>query len=88
MPVGSAYSGDAAADGTYDAEVTTESGTYTVPVEVENGEVTHVEWPNGGAMHVYGGELTGGSASGTNSRGESVDIQISDPSYNSEPNDE
>jgi len=63
-------------DGIYDAEVTTNSGTYTVPVEVEDGEVTHVQWPNGGDMSVDGAQLDGGSASGTNSRGETVDIEI------------
>lgn len=64
------------ADGTYDATVTTPSGTYTVPVEVEDGEVTHVNWPNGGNMSVSGGELEDGEASGYNSRGDSVDIDI------------
>lgn len=68
-----------AEDGTYDAVVTTDSGSYTVPVEVEDGEVTHVEWPNGGAMSVNGAELdSDGNATGTNSRGDSVDISIDD----------
>jgi hypothetical protein len=40
------------------------------------------DWPNDGA------ELEDGAASGTNSRGDSVDVKIDDPSYNSEPNDE
>jgi len=61
---------------TYDATVTTESGNYTVPVEVESGEVTHVYWPNGGAMTVSGAEIEGNYASGTNSRGDSVQIEI------------
>ena len=63
-------------DGTYDATVTTSSGSYTVPVEVENGEVTSVEWPNGGNMTVSGADLDGREASGYNSRGESVDIEL------------
>ncbi|OFW89293.1 MAG: hypothetical protein A3B66_00465 [Alphaproteobacteria bacterium RIFCSPHIGHO2_02_FULL_46_13] len=63
-------------DGTYDAIVTTDSGSYTVPVEVENGEVTHVEWPNGGNMSVRGADLYDGSASGYNSRGDSIEIEI------------
>ena len=63
-------------NGTYDAVVTTSSGSYTVPVEVEDGEVTHVEWPNGGHMSVDGGELDGEYASGTNSRGDYIDIEI------------
>lgn len=69
-------------DGTYDATVTTDSGSYSVPVEVEDGEVTQVYWPNGGDMTVYGGEISDGEASGTNSRGESVSIELED--YNDE----
>jgi hypothetical protein len=68
-------------DGTYDAEVETDSGTYSVPVEVENGEVTEVHWPNGGNMHVNGAEIENGEATGTNSRGDSVKIQIDDSEY-------
>lgn len=63
-------------DGTHDATVTTKSGTYTVPVEVEDGKVTHVEWPKGGNMSVDDAELDDGTASGTNSRGEDVEIEI------------
>ena len=80
--VSSGARADDAPDGTYDATVTTSSGSYSVPVEVEGGEVTHVEWPNGGNMSVSGAELENGEASGTNSRGEAVDIEIDDPSYN------
>ena len=77
-----------AEDGTYDALVTTDSGTYTVPVEVEDGEVTHVIWPNGGEMSVDGGELSDGEAYGTNSRGDDVSIEIDDYSYDEEDEDE
>lgn len=63
-------------DGTYDATVTTESGTYTVPVEVEDGEVTGVYWPNGGQMHVLGGDIDGSSASGSSYDGRWVDVEI------------
>ncbi len=63
-------------DGTYDATVTTSSGSYTVPVEVENGEVTIVHWPNGGNMHVYGATVEDNSATGSNSRGDSIDIEL------------
>ncbi len=77
----SAYSygslSDNISDGTYDAEVTTDSGSYTVPVEVENGEVTHVDWPNGGNMSLNGANLNSfGEASGYNSKGDSVTIEI------------
>ena len=71
-------------DGTYSATVTTDSGSYTVPVEVEDGEVSRVEWPNGGNMHVYGGDLDGDKAFGRNSDGESVHVQIDDLEYESE----
>lgn len=63
-------------DGTYDATVRTSSGSYTVPVEVENGEVTAVEWPNGGNMSVRGADIDGREASGVNSRGDRVQIEI------------
>jgi len=63
---------------TYDAEVTTDSGTYSVPVEVEDGEVTYVHWPSGGNMHVYGGDLDDGYASGINSRGDIIQVEIND----------
>ena len=76
FPLNSFAEDEAIEDGTYDATVTTNSGSYTVPVEVEDGEVTYVHWPNGGDMHVYGGDIEDGSASGANSRGDSVDIEI------------
>ncbi len=63
-------------DGTYDATVTTSSGTYSVPVEVEDGEVTHVEWPNGGHMSVDGAEIEDSEAEGYNSRGDLIEIEI------------
>lgn len=63
-------------DGTYDARVTTDSGTYSVPVEVENGEVTRVEWPNGGRMHMYGADIEGSEATGYNSDGNRIQIEI------------
>lgn len=63
-------------DGTYDATVTTSSGSYKVPVEVQDGEVTHVEWPSGGNMSVNGADIQDGEASGYNSRGDSVDIEL------------
>lgn len=65
-----------AEDGTYDATVTTDSGTYTVPVEVEDGEVSLVHWPNGGDMHVYGADISNGEAQGYNSRGDMVQIEV------------
>ena len=63
-------------DGIYDATVTTSSGTYSVPVEVEDGEVTSVHWPNGGNMAVNGADIEDGEASGYNSRGENINVEI------------
>jgi len=62
----------------YDATVTTDSGSYSVPVEVEDGEVTQVHWPNGGDMTVSGAEISGGEATGFNSRGDSVSVELDD----------
>lgn len=55
--------------------------SYSVPVEVEDGEVTVVHWPNGGNMIVSGAEISDGEASGVNSRGDSVNIEL-DEDYN------
>ena len=65
-------------DGTYDAVVTTDSGSYTVPVEIEDGEVTYVHWPNGGDMTLFGAEIIDCEATGTNSRGDSITIEVED----------
>ena len=62
----------------YDAEVTTDSGIYTVPVEVEDGEVSKVYWPNGGAMTVTDADLEDNEADGTNLRGDSIHIELED----------
>lgn len=67
-----------AEDGTYDATVRTDSGSYSVPVEVEGGEVTQVHWPSGGNMSVSGAEISDGEATGVNSRGDSVSIELED----------
>ncbi|MBI5149833.1 MAG: hypothetical protein HZA28_03575 [Candidatus Omnitrophica bacterium] len=78
-----------AEDGTYDGVVTTDSGSYTVPVEVEDGEVTYVHWPNGGDMTVSGAEISDGEADGINSKGDSVHIEIDDyPDESSGADDE
>lgn len=73
-----------AEDGTYDATVTTSSGTYTVPVEVEDGEVTHVHWPNGGDMSLSGADISGDEADGVNSRGDSIHVELDDYSSDSD----
>jgi hypothetical protein len=75
-------------DGTYDAQVETDSGTYSVPIEVENGEVSEVHWPNGGNMSLRGAEIEDGEATGTNSRGDSVRIQMDDSEFSNEESSE
>ncbi len=75
-------------DGTYDAIVTTESGSYTVPVEVEDNAVAQVYWPNGGDMNVEGADLQGNEASGNNLRGDSVAIEIDDPTFTPQDGDD
>lgn len=68
---------EALEDGTHDAYVRTDSGKYKVPVEIENGEVTKVHWPNGGNMRVRGAEIdSSGEAVGKNSDGDSIRIEI------------
>ena len=67
----------AMSDGAYDAYVKTDSGRYKVPVEVEDGEVTKVRWPNGGNMRVRGADLdSDGEAVGRNSDGDRIKIEI------------
>lgn len=68
-------------DGTYDARVRTDSGTYRVPVEVEDGEVTSIRWPNGGRMRLRGAEIDDSEAVGRNSEGNRFKIEIDDLEY-------
>ena len=64
-------------DGTYSAIVNTDSGSYNEAVDVSNNSVVIVHWENGGNMNVYGAMLDENcSASGTNSRGDQISIQI------------
>lgn len=68
-------------DGTYDARVKTDSGTYRVPVEVEDGEVTSIRWPNGGRMRLRGAEIEDGEAVGRSSDGDRIRIEIDGLEY-------
>ena len=68
-------------DGTYDAHVKTDSGTYRVPVEVEDGEVTSIRWPNGGHMRLHGAEIEDDEAVGRSSDGDRFRIEIDDLEY-------
>jgi hypothetical protein len=87
MPIAVLSSAALGRDGTYDATVTTESGSYSVPVEVEGDEVALVYWPNGGEMHVHGADLdSDGETSGYNSRGDWIQVEIDN--YDSEEDEE
>ena len=61
-----------------DARVRTDSGTYRVPVEVEDGEVTKVYWPNGGNMRVRGADIEDGEAIGRDYDGNRIRIEVED----------
>jgi hypothetical protein len=65
-------------DGTYCAEVeyynpsTGTRNTYDLDVEVEDGELTVIHWPNGGWLdetHFYPKDITGGECEFTSDRG-------------------
>jgi len=68
-------------DGRYSARVRTDSGTYRVPVDVVDGEVRVIHWPNGGRMRVRGAELDDDAAIGRTSRGDAVRIEVDDLDY-------
>ena len=76
-----AFAESSPVDGTYDARVRTDSGTYRVPVEVEDGEVTSIRWPNGGRLRLRGAEIEDGEAVGRNSDGDRLRIEIDDLEY-------
>lgn len=94
--VSASESSEAYPDGTYAADIdyynpdTGTRSTYTLNVEVENNEVTVIQWSNGGwldSTHFSPEELdSNGSCSFTDDRGNSYDIQItgSETSYTDE----
>lgn len=72
-------------DGTYTAEVdyynpeTGTSSTYTLDVEVENGELTVIHWPNGGWLdesHFTPEDITSGSCSFTSDEGNEYTVTL------------
>ena len=75
-------------DGEHEAEVqyynphTGTSSTYTLTVDVENGEVVKIYWPNGGWLdesHFTGADLDeDGNASFTSDKGYEYNITITD----------
>ena len=66
-------------DGSYRARVRTDSGTYRVPVEVRDGQVESIRWPDGGRMKLRGAEVgQDGEATGRNYDGDRFKIQLDD----------
>lgn len=74
-------------DGTYDAEIdyynpeTGTRSTYTLEVEVENGELTVIHWPNGGwldSSHFYPPDITSGYASFESDEGYEYEVRLLD----------
>jgi hypothetical protein len=65
-------------DGIYESNVTMDSGTYSVPVEVYDGEVVKIEWPNDKGVTVTGAKINEGEADGIDSDGNSVVIKLKD----------
>jgi len=74
-------------DGTYDAEVdyynpeTGTRSTYTLEVEVENGELTVIHWTNGGwldSSHFYPPDITSGYASFESDEGYEYEVRLLD----------
>lgn len=64
-------------DGDYSARVRTDSGTYRVPVEVRDGEIDSIRWPNGGRMKLRGAEVDeDGEAIGRNYDGDRFRIEL------------
>lgn len=88
----STFSEEAYPDGTYCAEVeyynpnTGTRNTYTLNVDVENNELTVINWPNCGWLddsHFYPEELdTDGSCSFTSDKGYEYTIKITGPECN------
>jgi len=81
LVIPSAFADSNPVDGTYDARVKTDNGTYRVPVEVEDGEVTSIRWPNGGRMRIRGADIEDGEAVGRSSDGDRFRIEIDDLEY-------
>jgi hypothetical protein len=73
-----AYSYVLSEDGRFEAKVTTDSGTYSVPVEVLDGEVVQIDWTNEKKVAVSGAKINDGEATGVDSNGDSVSIKLKD----------
>ena len=73
-----AYSYVLAENGSYEATVTTDSGIYSVSVEVYDGEVVQINWPNDEEMTISGAKINDGEATGVDQNGETVNIKLKD----------
>ena len=68
----------------YNAQIETDDGTYHVPVQVRDGEVTSVRLPRGKKMSLRGADLNEGEATGSDFYGDRVKVKIEDSSYDQE----
>ena len=73
-----AYSCVLSEDGRYEAIVTTDSGTYSASVEVYDGEVVRIYWPNDEDTTVSGAKINDGEATGVDQNGDTVSIELKD----------
>lgn len=78
---------DEISDGTYCAEVeyynpnTGTRNTYELDVEVEDGNLTQINWPNGGWLdetHFYSEDISSGECSFTSDRGYRYTVTLGD----------
>ena len=75
-------------DGTYDAHVAAGGQVYRVPVEVAQGKVTTIIWPNGARMQLKEARIRDGKSIAQNAEGISFTINISDLEYKYDDSDE
>jgi len=75
-------------DGTYDAHVATGGQVFRVPVEVVQGKVATIIWPNGARMPLKEARIRDGKSTAQNAEGISFTINISNLEYKYDDSDE
>lgn len=88
MSVTSAQAGFDPIDGTYDAHVATGGQVYRVAVDVLQGKVAAIIWPNGARMQLQDARIRDGKSTAQNAEGISFVINISDLEYKYDDSDE
>lgn len=91
----SSMNNDEFSDGEYCAEIqyynqnTGKHSTYTLPVEVKNGELVKIQWENGGWLdesHFTAPDISDGTASFTSDKGYKYDIELIEKGSNCSSN--